>query len=151
MTMKKLLWPTDFSANAGAALPHVKSMSEYYDAEIHVFHVLQDVVHHEGWYGVFDPEHVERLMEKAKKQAEERLDQLCERHMEGCMRFVKHVAVGDPADEILKLVENEKIDMIVMARQGKSGNYNFGSVTQRVSNHSLVPVTIIPLEKLQEA
>lgn len=147
MKIKKILWPTDFSDSAGAALPYVKSLSSGYDAEIHVIHVLEDVVHHESWYGEFEAGHVDRLMEKAEKRAEERLEQICERHLEGCPLFIRHVAVGDPAAEILKLIDAEKIDTVVIATRGKSGQFNFGSVAERISKHSPVPVTLVPTEQ----
>jgi len=147
MEIKKVLWPTDFSSSAEAALPHVKSLAVNHDAEVHVLHVIEDVVHHEGWYGEFEEGHIEKLMEKARKKAAERLDQICERYLEGCRLFIKHVAVGDPAAEILKFIDNEKIDGVVMANRGKSGNFSFGSITERVVKHSPVPVNVIPTEK----
>lgn len=33
MEIKKILWPTDFSSSAEAALPHVQSLTEKYQAE----------------------------------------------------------------------------------------------------------------------
>ncbi|MFO8111164.1 MAG: universal stress protein [Desulfosalsimonadaceae bacterium] len=147
MEIRKVLWPTDFSSSAQAALPYVKSLGTNHDAEIHVLHVIEDIVHHEGWYGEFDGEHIEKLMEKTRKKAGERLDQICERYLEGCRLFIKHVATGDPAAEILKFIKNENIDSVVMAKEGKSGNFSFGSITERVVKHSPVPVTVIPTEK----
>lgn len=147
MEIRKVLWPTDFSSSAEAALPYVKSLGTNHDAEIHVLHVIEDIVHHEGWYGEFDGDHIEKLMEKTRKKATERLDQICERYLEGCRLFIKHVATGDPAAEILKFIKNENIDSVVMAKEGKSGNFSFGSITERVVKHSPVPVTVIPAGK----
>lgn len=147
MEIRKVLWPTDFSSSAEAALPYVKSLGTHHDAEIHVLHVIEDIVHHEGWYGEFDGDHIEKLMEKTRKKATERLDQICERYLEGCRLFFKHVATGDPAAEILKFIKNENIDSVVMAKEGKSGNFSFGSITERVVKHSPVPVTVIPAGK----
>ncbi len=146
MVIQKVLWPTDFSSSAEAALEYVKSLSEKYNAEVHVLHVFEDIMHHESWYGEFDKKHLESFMEKARKRAKERLDQICERHLEGCPLYIKHVAVGDPAVEILNLIEQEKVDLVVMATRGKSGQFGFGSITERVTKHSPVPVTTIPTE-----
>jgi nucleotide-binding universal stress UspA family protein len=60
--------------------------------------------------------------------------------------YIKHIAVGDPAREILKLIDKENIDLVVMASQGAQGNFRFGSVTERVLKNSKVPVTTIPIE-----
>jgi nucleotide-binding universal stress UspA family protein len=147
MEIRKVLWPTDFSSRAEAALSHVKELSMNHNAEVHVLHVLEDVIHHEGWYGTFGAEHIEQLMEKANKRAKERLDQICVRYLEGCRMFYKHVAVGDPAAEILKFITDEKVDVVVMATRGKSDSFEFGRVAERVVKHSPVPVTTIPVGK----
>jgi len=145
MEVKKILWPTDFSRIAEKALPHVKSLTERYGAEIHVLYVIEDVAHHDGWYGAFEEKRVLELMEHAGKTATKRLGQICEKYLDGCPLYIKHVAVGDPAQEILKLIDAEKVDIVVMASHGAKGNFRFGSVTEKVLKNSAVPVTIIPV------
>lgn len=146
MEIRKVLWPTDFSGSAEAALSYVQSLSRTYGAEVHVLHVLEDIMHHEGWYGEFEESHLQKLMEKAEKRVQQRLDQICERHLEGCPMYIRHVAVGDPAKEILKLVDAENVDLVVMATRGENESFAFGSVTEKVTKHSPVPVTTIPVE-----
>jgi len=145
MEVKKILWPTDFSSVAEKALPHVKSLTEQYGAEIHVLYVIEDVAHHDGWYGAFEAKRVQELMEHAGKTATKRLGQICEKYLDGCPLYIKHVAVGDPALEILKLIDAEKVDIVVMASHGEKGHFRFGSVTEKVLKNSAVPVTIIPV------
>jgi len=53
--------------------------------------------------------------------------------------------VGDPAKEILKLIDKEKVDLVVMASHGAKGNFRFGSVTEKVLKNSPVPVTVVPV------
>ena len=85
-------------------------------------------------------------MEWADKSAKKRLDQVCEKYLDSCPLYIKHIAVGDPAQEILKLIDNEGVDLVVMASHGQKGNYRFGSVTEKVMKNSPVPVTTIPVE-----
>jgi nucleotide-binding universal stress UspA family protein len=146
MEVRKILWPTDFSRIAEKALPHVKSLTERYGAEIHVLYVIEDVAHHNGWYGAFEEKRVQELMEHAGKTATKRLGQICEKYLDGCPLYIKHVAVGDPAQEILKLIDAEKVDIVVMASHGEKGNFRFGSVTEKVLKNSAVPVTVVPVE-----
>ena len=146
MEVKRILWPTDFSSIAERALPHVKSLTAQYGAEIHVLYVIEDVAHHDGWYGAFEQKRVQELMDHASKTAGKRLSQLCEKYMEGCPLYIKHVAVGDPAKEILKLIDKEQVDLVVMASHGEKGNFRFGSVTEKVLKNSPVPVTVVPVE-----
>jgi nucleotide-binding universal stress UspA family protein len=146
MEVKKILWPTDFSGISEKALPHVKSLTEQHGAEIHVIYVIEDIAHHDGWYGAFEEKRVKELMEHANKTANMRLGQICEKYLDGCPLYIKHIAVGDAAQEILKLAEKEKVDMVVMASHGEKGNFRFGSVAEKVMKNSPVPVTIIPVE-----
>jgi len=129
MEVKKILWPTDFSNSAEEALPYVTSLTQKYQAEIHVLYVIEDIAHHESWYGDFD-----------------RSEQVCEKYLDGCPLYIKHIAVGDPAQEILKLIDSQKVDMVVMASHGAKGHYRFGSVTEKVVKNSPIPVTTIPIE-----
>ena len=146
MEVKKVLWPTDFSSIAEKALPYVTDLTQKYGAEIHVLYVIEDMAHHESWYGDFDRPRVDKLMEWADKSAKKRLDQVCEKYLNSCPLYIKHIAVGDPAQEILKLIDNEGVDLVVMASHGQKGHFRFGSVTEKVMKHSPVPVTTIPVE-----
>jgi nucleotide-binding universal stress UspA family protein len=106
--------------------------------------VIEDLTKHKGWYGEFDQERVEKLMNWEQQAAKKKLDQICQNHLQGCPLYIKHIAVGDPAEEILKLVEQEKVDMVVMATRGQEGKFSFGSVAEKVVKNSPVPVVTIP-------
>ena len=123
MEIAKILWPTDFSSNAGAALDFVQSLAEKHHAEVHVLYVIEDMGGHAPWYGEFQAGHAQDIRQWEEKKARERLDEICARHLAGCPLFVKHVAVGDPATEILKLAEKEKVSLVVMSTSGSRGAF----------------------------
>ena len=144
MEITKILWPTDFSAGAKNALEYVKSLTEKYGTEIHVLHVIEDIANHKGWYGSFDEAHIEKIMAQENKKAAERLEQICSRHLDGCPLYIRHVRVGDPAREILNLIDEEKVNLVVMSTKGDKGSFPFGSVSDKVVKNSPVPVVTIP-------
>jgi len=144
MSIKKILWPTDFSANAEYALPYVQSLTEKYQPEIHVLYVLEDLAEHESWYGEFNESHINEIMKWEKEKADERLEQLCSRHMSDCPLYVRHTRVGDPAREILDLAVNENMDLIVMASKGRKNHFSYGSIAEKVTRNTTIPVMIIP-------
>ena len=146
MELKKILWPTDFSGSAEKALDYVTSLSEKYQTEVHVLYVIEELAHHESWYGEFEQSNIDRIHDWERKRAQERLNEVCESYLLGCPLYVKHIAIGDPAHEILKLVEKEKIDMVVMASHGRKGHFRFGGVAEKVLRNSRVPVVTIPVE-----
>jgi nucleotide-binding universal stress UspA family protein len=55
---------------------------------------------------------------------------------------------GRAADEILSYTEKKNIDLIVMSTHGRSGlsRFLFGSVAEKVSRHSRVPVLLLAPE-----
>jgi nucleotide-binding universal stress UspA family protein len=146
MDFKRILWPTDFSGSAEKALPYVTSLTERYLAEIHVLYVIEDIAHHPSWYGEFKDPHLDKLMEHANESASKRLDQICGKYLQNCPLYIKHISVGDPAQEVLKLIESEGMDMVVLTSHGQSGNFRYGSVAEKVLRNSPVPVTIIPAD-----
>ena len=147
MEVKKILWPTDFSDNAAAALPYVESLGEKYQTEVHVLYVIPELGEHEPWYGTMDRTHIDKIHEWEEKTANERLDQVCEDHLQGCRLFVKHIAIGDPSQVILNMIEEENIDMVVMASHGRKGTFHYGSVAEKVVKNSPVPVVTVPIPK----
>jgi nucleotide-binding universal stress UspA family protein len=146
MEIKKILWPTDLSGNAEKALDHVTSLSEKYHTEVHVLYVIEQLAHHEPWYGDFEKPRMEKIEEWEHKTAKKRLDEICEKYLKGCPLYIKHIAVGDPAKEILNLIKKENIDMVVMTSHGKKAHFRFGGVAEKVIKNSTVPVVTIPLE-----
>jgi len=145
MEIKKILWATDFSENSSKALPYVGSLSEQYQTDVHVLYVIEDLAYHDPWYGEFDKTHIEKIHEWERKNANKRLNEICDKYLQGCPLFTKHVAIGDPAKEILQLAQSEKVDMIVMATRGRGGDFPFGSVTEKVLKNSTIPVVAVPI------
>ena len=62
-----------------------------------------------------------------------------------CPLYIRHIAVGEPAREILKIIADQKINIIVMANRGSEGHFNFGSVAERILKSTTVPVVMIPV------
>jgi nucleotide-binding universal stress UspA family protein len=145
MDVKKILWPTDFSDNSEHALPYVTSLGEKYQTEVHVLYVIPELANHEPWYGEFDQSHIDKIHDWERKTAEKRLNEICEKYLDGCPLYIRHIAMGDPAEEILKLAEKEKVDMVVMASHGRKGLFHFGSVAEKVVKNSLVPIVTVPI------
>jgi len=148
MDLKKVLWPTDFSKNAAEALPYVTSLTEKFQTEVHVLYVIDDLGHPDDpWYGELDDSHSAKIHDWEKKKAADRLNEICENHLKGCPLYIKHIAVGDPAREILKLVKKEKVDMVVLASLGRKGHFGFGSVAEKVVKNAPIPVVTVPMSR----
>ncbi|MBW1703615.1 MAG: universal stress protein [Deltaproteobacteria bacterium] len=86
---------------------------------------------------------MEKIQQWEKKSARKRQTELCEKHFENCSKFVKHISIGDPAQEILKTIEEENMDMVVICRKGESGRFKMGGVAEKIVRNSPVSVFIV--------
>lgn len=61
------------------------------------------------------------------------------------VRWTTDVASGDPAEEILEAISRHRIDLVAMTTHGRGalGRVAFGSVADRVSRESPVPVLLV--------
>ena len=142
--IKKILFPIDLSDNSAKVFPYVLSLSEKYGGDICLLHVVEDF---EKWGGGAYIPHLplEQYRDDALKGAEKALDSACDRQLKNGSKFQKKIAYGDPAEEILKAIGSEKIDLVVMGTHGRKGleNVIFGSVARKVVRRSPVPVLTI--------
>lgn len=145
MDIKRILWPTDVSENAASALPMVTSLATKYDSEIHILYVLKDYPAVGASYGDYNPDDYAKMKKWEQDFANSRLDEICEKFLNACPLYIRHISVGDPADEILKLIKSEEIDMVVMASRGSESHFDFGSVADRVIKCTDKPTVVIPV------
>ncbi|MCL6560065.1 MAG: universal stress protein, partial [Firmicutes bacterium] len=61
------------------------------------------------------------------------------------LNIVTDIAVGQPADEIIKKVKDSQCDLVVMGSRGlgEIKGYLMGSVSNRVTRHAACPVLIV--------
>jgi len=142
--IKNILWPNDLSKCSEAALPHVLIMAKQYGAAVHLLYVVEDLSQNDPWYGKIDVAHVNRLIEWETKKARERLQEFGRNYLEGIVGYSKKIELGDPASVILDFVAKYSIDLVVMCRKGKKGNFPMGGVANKVVENSSVPVVITP-------
>lgn len=146
MEIKRILWPTDFSDNAAKALPYVVDLAQKYGASVLALHVTEPVNRYEVMADLTSStSEVQRIYERAKQVSTERLYETCAEHLGQCMLMDKRIVTGDPAEEIIKAVEGENIDLVVMATQGHTGikRWAFGSVAEKVAANSPAPVLTV--------
>ncbi|MBS3759193.1 MAG: universal stress protein [Desulfobacterales bacterium] len=145
MKIEKIIWPTDLSENAARALPYVTSLAQKYQAEIHILYVLKEYVAFGAAYGDTSPqEDFERMHQWERETAEKRLDELCEKYLNACPLYIRHIDIGNPAQKILDLIHKEDPDLVVMANRGRENHFDFGSVAERVLRCVDIPVLTVP-------
>ena len=143
---KKILVPLDGSKLAECALEHVKAIAAGCNVpEIILFRVVEP-----------NPAASEALSEGAfmYEELNDQMRQLAEKYLTAItLKFREEsgvdvhsaLAYGYAANEILEYAVKNNVDLIVMTSHGRSGisRWLFGSVADRVSHHSTIPVLIV--------
>ena len=146
--IKKILFPSDLGENSPKFLPYVLSLADKYESEIYFLHVVEDL---SKWGGFYIPHlSLEQFQREGLEAAKKFMDRVCDEKMKGCTNFQRRVLVGDPAEEILKVIESEEIDLVIMGTHGRKRleHVIFGSVAENVVKKSPVPVLTINPFKL---
>jgi len=147
--IEKILFPCDLTGNSIKILPYALSVSEKYDSRIYLLHVVQDVI---KWGTFYAPRFSwERCQKEALKHAERAMENVCGQHLKGCPNFQSIIISGDPVEEILKTIEAEGIDLVIMGTHGRKGLEHavMGSVAERVVKRSPVPVLVVNPYKIK--
>ena len=108
------------------------SLARMYEAKFYVLHVFHDPFNLEGWNLPVPSFHDEylQLIENYKKN----LHQLVEREKEQGLDITEWVRDGKPVDEIMSVVESEKIDFLIMCahEEGRIEHFLFGRTNEAI-------------------
>ena len=139
---KKMLVPLDGSKLAEEVFTYAKELAVRLDLDLVLLHVCKP------GQESFIPMHqayLDRACAMITREADalrdsECLQEQCTPAHGGC-----EVALGYPAEEILKYAEENAIDIILMATHGRSGvrRWALGSVAEKVLRSSKVPVWLV--------
>ncbi len=139
MQIRKILVPIDGSCHSLKALGIAKKMAKIFDSKIVLIHVV-DLDHlGESPTHELDPESLENIrLERAKILDE--ADAEC-----SVITSEKYCVLGNPAEEILKKLKEDDMDLVIIAKKGASGieRYIIGSVSAKVIEHSSKSVYLI--------
>ncbi|MCE5269715.1 universal stress protein [bacterium] len=144
--LDKILYPTDFGESAEDALRYAVMLGEEFGSEVLMMHVLS--LYQEG--GVSPDEQFGKMEDYAQKyedelqrKAHEHIDRLIANHADRNLKIRKVVTRGfSPYQEIIRVAEEEKADLIVMGTYGRTGvtHFLFGSTTEQVVRLADCPV-----------
>ena len=148
--MKSILVPVDFSKATDRVLQATVTMAKALDARVTVMNVAPrepDILGHQLTPKV--------ITEPVPEDVRERYDKLmaCAKRLEDAGVIVKPLLVRDDrVRAIMREVEREEADLIVMGSHGRGALYRrmVGSVSEGVMREAKCPVLIIPSKALKE-
>lgn len=148
MIWKTILVPHDFSSSANHACAVARDEAKTHGAKVILVHVIDLPYQMVPESAMVSGESIEPVSMKdfAGKAAEKHLDDIAARLAKDGVTPQKYIRFGKPHDEIVKLAEELKIDLIVMGTHGRTGLAHLlvGSVAERVVRTSKCPVLTVP-------
>ncbi len=168
-----ILYPTDGSIGADAALDHARELALQNDATVHILHVINNsYLGYENVESTGDrpgmlgrgsgestspmadsqpsEEHTGMVGEDPshhRAEVRERAESIVTQVEGQCndVRTESYICAGKPHQVILSYADHHNIDIIVMGTHGRAGleRYLLGSVTEKVVRMSDVPVVTV--------
>ncbi|MDR3636443.1 MAG: universal stress protein [Isosphaeraceae bacterium] len=142
--IRRILAPTDFSGHAAKAVRYACRLAERLDSELHLLHVLSDVVP-AGPDPMLAPVLPPEYYKETEEQSRIALAQLVEPDWGHPRGFEAAVRWGGPVEGIVEYAADQEIDLIVIATHGRSGlsHVLLGSVAERIVREAPCPVLTI--------
>jgi len=141
---RRILVATDFSENAQYALDYARVVAHAAGAKIVLHHSMHCPEPHTMVGGAFKP-----LLNYTELHGEVERQLQAEARRAKVGQMLEAVDVGRyrPDVEILKAAHAHNCDLVVLGTQGRRGVSRFvmGSVSERVSRESRIPVLVIPM------
>jgi len=149
--IKKILYATDLSKNSEYAFYYSVDLAKRYGGEIVMLHAVEPVS--ERAFGTRTDRVLQDQQKTSLEVIQNHLQAFCqiveEKNSLACVNLVAKfvVKVGYPAEEILKTVDEEGCDVIVLGTHGKGFLQHafLGSVSRSVLDRARKPVFIVPL------
>jgi len=135
---KSILCATDFSDDSNRAIYYGSALAKELGAKLYVCHVVD--LSPVAIYGEFQLDPVgqqERIREDAQEQIRQMLGNLT-------IQWESIVNVGQPAEEIARIIEEKRIDLVISATRAHSGlkRLILGSVTERLMRTLTCPLLV---------
>jgi len=143
MLIKTILFPTDFSNGARAAMDHAISLARDYKAKLLLLYVVQDISIAE-WY-IPSSLSATELVEDMQKSAWQEMEKWAAEVSSKIGAVEKLIVRGAPFVEIIKTAREKKADLIVIGTHGRTGidHILFGSTAEKVVRKAPCPVLTV--------
>jgi nucleotide-binding universal stress UspA family protein len=139
--------PVDFSDPSRSALRYASAIADHFGARLTVLTVNDPLLAHAAASAGISASFTEDTERELRRFCDEELAHTSQ----GPKSLEFRVAVGKPAEEILRHAQNDRVDLIVMGSRGRSGirKMFFGSTTERVLRETSAPVLVTPDDRPQ--
>ncbi len=145
---KNILYPIALTDISPKVAPYVVSLAKQLDAQVHLMHVLRRFDWFVDTYVQESPKpDFKRIAsdfeDKILIQAQQKLERFQKKHLKDIQIANAVVVSGTHYRQILDYAKSVGIDLIIMGKGTKGQKLMFGSVADKVSRMTKVPVMLI--------
>lgn len=142
--LRRILVPTDFSQHSQCALDYACAFAARFGSELHLLHVVNDVVPIVPEAGMVLPD-IQSYRRELVTAAEQELARLPAPGQHTTSYVLRKVCAGQAFVEIVRYAREHEIDLIVLGSHGRSGlsHVLMGSVAERVVRKADCPVLVV--------
>jgi nucleotide-binding universal stress UspA family protein len=142
ISLKNILFATDFSEASDAALPYAAAIARRYDSQLHVAHIMSPASYiipsQPG-----DPVTFDSIHEAALSDVRQRMETLAS-HLETIPHH-NYVREGEVWESLSDIIQTHEIDLLVLGTRGRTGLEKFvlGSKAEEILRQATCPVLTV--------
>jgi nucleotide-binding universal stress UspA family protein len=155
--IKKILCPVELKKGCLGVRNLAFELARSYESHIYFMHVVSPVITYVGSAWENDPalleiqkmSPVQEERDRRRHRASLKMRSFLRNYDENWCSTHKLITEGDPADEILRMIERHKIELVVMGHHSRMPLVEavVGSVTNKIITRASCPVLVVRSEK----
>jgi nucleotide-binding universal stress UspA family protein len=142
ISLKKILYPTDFSEFSRCAMPYAMEFSRHFESQLHCLHVVEPTYLDSMLAAETHEPTITDQIGSMQQRMQEFVDEYLKDDQE---HVVSKVISGHPFEEIIGYARNQEIDLIILATHGHGAlsSMLLGSITEKVVRKSPCPIMTV--------
>ncbi len=155
---KTILVPHAGTPAGDEALKHAIFIAKSSSAKIIELHIVDNILYYPATFALEDSQRkklaksIQEANEEIKKEMEKVMEKKLEKCKESNIESELKVVTGNAAEEIIKVVEENNVDLVVMSKRRKLKGVkkllSLGSVSRKIVENVKCPVLLIDIETL---
>lgn len=148
LPFKKILCPIDFSEPSYEALKRANEIAVHFSAELYIVHIVPIAPVIPGSATVPATFNIPMYQQELEVSSKAMMVDIIDRWVSKEVPAQPIVVAGDAPHHIVRIAEEEEIDLIVMSTHGQTGwrRFVFGSVADKTVKMASCPVLLIRAE-----
>jgi nucleotide-binding universal stress UspA family protein len=149
--IKRILVVSRSTKNCRKALHNGISLAKHFNSELYVMHVIYDPLISTDWASLVPS--IKQEYKKIAKKTKNDVDRIIKSEQADGLKITEWVREGKPANEIMKIVKEESIDLVIMSahEEGRLEHYLFGRSIEKLTREMPCSIFLVNHNPLRKA